>query len=380
MQSKLSVLQVIPKLNISGAEQGCIDIANYLTNNNHNSLIITSSGSRIDEVSKNGTRVIIMPVHSKNPIIIIINIFRIQKIIKSNNIDIIHVRSRAPAWTTYFIKKFNKIKLISTFHGTYNFNNKLKKFYNSIMLKTDGTIAISKFIQSHIKEKYSSNISKLKVIPRGVDLNIFNIDLIQNEQIDNLNTKFNIRQNAIKIILPARLTGWKGHLIVIDAINIFKKKSDLDIQVLFIGPDNNINFKNKIIKKINDLNLTEVIQICGPSTEMSSIYAFSDIVLFPSTDPEAFGRISIEAQAMGKFVIASNHGGSKETIIDGLTGYLYDPNNPEDLCSMLGKAISTKKHDLGNDKMYSVNHIKENYTKENMCERTLDFYKEVLNS
>ena len=168
MQSKVSVLQVIPKLNISGAEQGCIDIANYLTNNNHNSFIITSSGSRIDEVSKNGTRVIIMPVHSKNPIIIIINIFRIQKIIKSNNIDIIHVRSRAPAWTTYFIKKFNKIKLISTFHGTYNFNNKLKKFYNSIMLKTDGTIAISKFIQAHIKEKYSSNISKLKVIPRAV--------------------------------------------------------------------------------------------------------------------------------------------------------------------------------------------------------------------
>lgn len=379
MQSKLSVLQVIPNLNISGAEQGCIDIANYLTNNNYNSFIITSSGIRIDEVLKNGTKIIFMPVYSKNPIIIIINIFRILKIIKKNNIDIIHVRSRAPAWSTFFVRVFYKVKIISTFHGTYNFNNKVKKFYNSIMLKMDGTIAISKFIESHIKEKYFLKVNKLKVIPRGVDLNIFNIDLVDSEIVNKLNKKFNIRENAIKIILPARLTDWKGHQVVIEAINIFKKKSDIDIHVLFIGPDSNTKFKNKLIKKINDYNLSDIIQICGPSSQMNSIYAFSDIVLSSSTDPEAFGRISIEAQAMGKFVIATNHGGSKETVIDGLTGYLYDPCSAEDLCFTLGKAISEKKHNLGNNRAQLVKHIKENFTKESMCKKTIDFYKEVLN-
>ena len=150
MQSKISVLQVIPQLDVSGASQGCIDIANYLIENNHNCIVMTHSGIRVEDAKKKGIRVIISPVHSKNPITIFFNIFRLLKIVRKYQIDIIHVRSRAPAWSCFFASKFSGKKFISTFHGTYNFNNIIKKFYNSIMLRTDGTIAISEFIESQI--------------------------------------------------------------------------------------------------------------------------------------------------------------------------------------------------------------------------------------
>ena len=378
MQSKISVLQVIPQLDVSGASQGCIDIANYLIENNHNCIVMTHSGIRVEDTKKKGIRVIISPVHSKNPITIFLNIFRLLKIVRKYQIDIIHVRSRAPAWSCFFASKFSGKKFISTFHGTYNFNNIMKKFYNSIMLRTDGTIAISEFIENQIKNQYSITPKYLKVIYRGINTKIFNSNNVNSERIEQLKKEYSLRSDSIKILLPGRLTGWKGHSVLVKAIAQVIKSVQNKIEVLFVGPDENLALKKRLKDQIESLNMTEIFHFIGSSDEMANIYALSDIVISSSTDPEAFGRIAVEAQSMGKFVIASNHGGSVETVIDNETGYLYSPQNHEELADRIIKSIEQHKYSSSNVSEACIKNVKENYTVESMCKETFEFYKTII--
>jgi len=378
MQSKISVLQVIPQLDVSGASQGCIDVANYLIKNNHNCTIMTQSGKRLADAKKKDIKVIISPVHSKNPITIFSNIFRLLKVIREHQIDIIHVRSRAPAWSCFFASKFSGKKFVSTFHGTYNFNNFIKKFYNSIMLRADGTIAISGFIENQIKSQYSISPKNLKVIYRGINTEIFNSNNVNSERIDQIKKQYSLGSDSIKILLPGRLTEWKGHSVLVQAIAEVIKSVQSEIKVLFVGPDENLSLKKKLKDQIEGLNMTGMFHFIGSSDEMTNIYALSDIVISSSTDPEAFGRIAVEAQAMGKFVIASNHGGSTETVIDNETGYLYSPQNYRELANRIIKSINQSKYNSLHVREAGLRNVKENYTVEAMCKKTLEFYKEIL--
>ena len=378
MQSKISVLQVIPQLDVSGASQGCIDVANYLIENNHNCLVMTHSGKRLEDAKKKGIKVIISPVHSKNPITIFLNIFRLLNVIRKDQIDIIHVRSRAPAWSCFFASKFSGKKFISTFHGSYNFNSFIKKFYNSIMLRMDGTIAISRFIENQIKNQYSVTPKNLKVIYRGINTKIFNSNNVNLERIEQLKKEYLLGSDSIKILLPGRLTGWKGHLVLVQAVAEVIKSVKNKIEVLFVGPEDNLGLKKRLKDQIEDLNMTEFFHFIGSSDEMTNIYALSDIVISSSTDPEAFGRIAVEAQSMGKFVIASNHGGSVETIIDSETGYLYSPQNYRELADRIIKSIEQQKYNSSNVSEACIKNVKENYTVEAMCKETLEFYKRII--
>ena len=378
MQSKLSVLQVIPNLNVSGAEQGCVDIANYLTANNYDSYILTTSGTKIKDVEVNGTKVLLGPVSSKNPFIILKNIFLIISFIKKYHIKLIHVRSRAPAWSVFFVSKILNITCISTFHGTYNFRGSLKKFYNSIMLRMDGTIAISNFIRDHIEKNYTLKKGSIKTIERGVDLNFFHPKAISDNDINNAIKNYDLKDDTIKILLPARVTEWKGHLILVNAISKLLQKKDLSIEVLFFGPDQNKSLKKKIESLIKVKNLEHVIKFYGSTNKMNLIYSLSDIVISSSTDPEAFGRVSIEAQAMGKIIIASNHGGSKETIIEGKTGYLYSPKDTSELMEKILYVIENNEYCSNKNSNLAIEHIKNNYGKDKMCKKTLDFYEKIV--
>ena len=378
MQSKISVLQVIPQLDVSGASQGCIDVANYLTENNHNCLVMTHSGKRLEDEKNKGIKVIISPVHSKNPITIFLNIFRLLNVIRKDQIDIIHVRSRAPAWSCFFASKFSGKKFISTFHGSYNFNSFIKKFYNSIMLRTDGTIAISRFIENQIKNQYSVTPKYLKVIYRGINTKIFNSNNVNSERKEQLKKEYLLGSDSIKILLPGRLTGWKGHSVLVQAVAEVIKSVKNKIEVLFVGPEDNIGLKKRLKDQIEDLNMTEFFHFIGSSDEMTNIYALSDIVISSSTDPEAFGRIAVEAQSMGKFVIASNHGGSVETVIDNETGYLYSPQNHRELADRIIKSIEQQKYNSSNVSEACIKNVKDNYTVEAMCKETLEFYKRII--
>ena len=378
MQEKPNILQVIPTLNISGAEQGCFDVANYLTKNGFTSNVITSSGYRIDQLEKNGSIVSKIPVHSKNPVTIIFNIFRILKIVEKNNINIIHARSRAPAWSCYFVAKIARIKFITTFHGTYNFNNKIKKFYNSIMLRSDYVIAISEFIYNEIKTKYAYSKKNISVISRGINIKYLDPSKIDYKKVNNFLKDLNLENNSIKLVLPGRVSGWKGHKIAIEAMTYLRDKSSKDFVLLLVGPTDNLKLKNNLLQKINELKLENIVKFTGPSKEMDLVYSTADIVLSCSTDPEAFGRIPVEAQAMGKVIIASNHGGHRETIINGLSGFLYPPLNPIELANSIIKAIS---NEIYLDEQYKIKRrqiILDNFTDLNMCQKTLEVYNKVL--
>ena len=378
MQEKPNILQVIPTLNISGAEQGCFDVANYLTKNGFTSNVVTSSGYRIDQLKKNGSIVNKIPVHSKNPVTIIFNIFRILKIVEKNNINIIHARSRAPAWSCYFVAKIARIKFITTFHGTYNFNNKIKKFYNSIMLRSDYVIAISEFIYNEIKTKYAYSKKNISVISRGIDIKYLDPSKIDYKKVNNFLKDLNLENNSIKLVLPGRVSGWKGHKIAIEAMTYLREKSSKDFVLLLVGPTDNLKLKNNLLRKINELKLENIVKFIGPSKEMDLVYSTADIVLSCSTDPEAFGRIPVEAQAMGKVIIASNHGGHRETIINGLSGFLYPPLNPIELANSIIKAIS---NEIYLDEQYKIKRrqiILDNFTDLNMCQKTLEVYNKVL--
>ena len=378
MQEKPNILQVIPTLNISGAEQGCFDVANYLTKNRFTSNVVTSYGYRIDELKINGSIVNKIPVHSKNPVTIIFNIFRILKIVKKNNINIIHARSRAPAWSCYFVAKMARIKFITTFHGTYNFNNKVKKFYNSIMLRSDYVIAISEFIYNEIKTKYAYSKKNISVISRGIDIKYLDPSKIDYKKVNNFLKDLNLENNSIKLVLPGRISGWKGHKIAIEAMTYLRDKSSKDFVLLLVGPTDNLKLKNNLLQKINELKLENIVKFIGPSKEMDLVYSTADIVLSCSTEPEAFGRIPVEAQAMGKVIIASNHGGHRETIINGLSGFLYPPLNPIELANSIIKAIS---NEIYLDEQYKIKRrqiILDNFTDLNMCQKTLEVYNKVL--
>ena len=378
MQEKPNILQVIPTLNISGAEQGCFDVANYLTKNGFTSNIITSSGYRIEQLEKNGSIVNRIPVHSKNPLTIIINIFRIIKIVKKNNINIIHARSRAPAWSCYFVAKIAKIKFITTFHGTYNFNNKIKKFYNSIMIRSDYIIAISEFIHNEIKSKYAYSKKNLSVISRGIDIEYLDPSKTDYKKVKKFIKDHDIKNDSIKLVLPGRVSGWKGHNVAIEAMAHLKDKSSNDFELIFVGPADNLKLKNNLLQKISELKLENCVKFVGPSKEMNLVYSLADIVLSCSTDPEAFGRIPVEAQAMGKVIIASNHGGHTETIINGLSGFLYSPLNSEELANLIIKTISSEIYLEDQYRIKRRQIILDKFTDLNMCKKTLEVYNKVL--
>ncbi len=378
MQEKPNVLQVIPTLNISGAEQGCFDVANFLINNKLKSHIATSAGYRIEQLENSGILINKLPVHSKNPFIMLINAFRLLKIIKKNEINIIHARSRAPAWSCYLAAKLANIKFITTFHGTYNFSNKIKKFYNSIMIRSDYIIAISNFIYSEIRTKYLYTKENISIILRGVDINYFNPSLIDHNLLKQQMDKYALRKTSIKIVLPGRISFWKGHAIAIEAMSHLKEKISGDFELIFVGPINNDKLKEKLLKKIIEFKLEDNIKFVGSSKKMNLIYSMADIVLSCSTDPEAFGRIPIEAQLMGKIIIASDHGGHKETVCDGVSGFLYAPYESQELANAILKALASEQY---LDKSYQLkrrNLIIENYTVEKMCQQTLEVYNKVL--
>ncbi len=318
-----------------------------------------------------------MKVHTKNPIRILFNAFAISRIIKKNNISILHARSRAPAWSCLLASKMCNVKFVATFHGTYNYNNPIKKLYNSVMLRTHGTIAISEYINSDSIRYYKIKPPIVAVIKRGIDLNYFNNEKDYQNEINAISEEHNIKNDDIKILLPGRITGWKGHLLTLNAIKKLNN-SYQNIKLIFVGPDENVKLKNDLINFIEVHELQNNVIFTGSRHDINTFYALADLVITASTDPEAFGRVAIEAQAMGKFVIAPNHGGSKETVIDNETGYLFMPNDIEDLTKKLKKSIDSEIYKQPETIRSCINHIKENFTRIRMCDETIKFYKTVL--
>ena len=384
MASKLKVLQVIPRLGYGGAETGCYDLAHYLHEQDCKSYLVTSGGELIKYIDKKKVKLIKLPVQSKNPLIILINSIALTLLILFLNISIVHARSRAPAWSCYLATKITRRKFVTTFHGTYNFKNSLKKFYNSIMVKSDVLIAGSNFIFSHISENYQKFLNSKKkflVIFRGINTEYFDSDIIKKKDIDKLKATWKIEDNKKVILLPGRLTAWKGQEMFIEAINLFKQSNpELDFVAVILGDDQGRTvFRKKLERLVEQFNLTQNIKFVDNCNVMPVAYYISDVIVSSSIEPEAFGRVSVEAQAMKKPIIASNIGGSKETVIDNKTGLLFESGNPKSLCDKLNEIIKLDTLTLDLMGREGRKNVINRFNIEKMCLNTYSEYKKLVN-
>jgi len=384
MTSNLKVLQVIPKLGYGGAETGCYDLAHYLPENNCKSFIVTSGGELLKYVDKKKVKLIRLPVHSKNPLLMILNSFILICIILIFNISIVHARSRAPAWSCLLATKITGRKFVTTFHGTYNFKGKFKKFYNSVMVRSNLIIAGSNFIFSHIKENYSEFIDikkKLLVIFRGINVDYFDPSTKLESEEKKLLQKWDIKDNKKIILLPGRLTGWKGHELFLESINLVNIKLGYEaFNVVILGNDQGRNlYKKKLIGLTEKYRMTNQVKFIDHCDDMALAYKISDIIISASIEPEAFGRVAVEAQSMQKLIIASNIGGSNETIDDEKTGLLFKSGDAKSLCDKIIQGFTMDESSLkimGNE---GRKNIMKKFNVEKMCFSTYSEYKKLFN-
>ena len=384
MSLNLKVLQVIPKLGYGGAETGCYDIAHYLPENNCESFIVTSGGELLKFIDKKKVKVIKLPVNSKNPLLILFNSLALIWIILYNNISIVHARSRAPAWSCYLATILTGRKFVTTFHGTYNFENKLKKFYNSVMVRSDLIIAGSNFIFSHIKENYSKYFDvnkRLRVIFRGINVDYFDPTTKLENDEKKLLKQWEIEKDKKIILLPGRLTSWKGQELFIEAINLVNIELGYEaFYIVILGSDQGRDlYKKKLTRLTEQFRMNNQVRFIDHCKDMALAYKISDIIVSASTEPEAFGRVAVEAQSMEKPIIASNIGGSNETVIDEKTGFLFETGNAKSLSQKILKLLYLDETSLKLIGTEGRKNIIKKFNVEKMCFSTYSEYKKIIN-
>jgi len=384
MSSEFKVLQVIPRLGYGGAETGCYDIAHYLPENNCESFIVTSGGELTKFINKEKVKLIKLPVHSKNPLIVLFNSIALIFIIFFYNISIVHARSRAPAWSCILATKITGRKFVTTFHGTYNFNSKIKRFYNSSMVKSDVIIAGSNFIFSHIKDNYSDylgNKNKLLVIFRGINVDYFDPTTKTEAEEKKLLKKWDIEENKKIILLPGRLTSWKGQELFLEAVNLVNIQLGYEaFYAVILGSNQGRDlYKKKLIRLSEQYRMTKQVKFIDHCKDMALAYKVSNIVVSSSIEPEAFGRVAVEAQSMEKMIIASNIGGSNETVIDEKTGYLFESGNSKSLSEKILKVLNLDDTTLQIVGIEGRKNVVKKFNVEKMCFSTYSEYKKLIN-
>ena len=384
MKKKIKVLQVIPQLGYGGAETGCYDLAHFLHEKNCKSFIATSGGSLLKFIKKDKVKVFRLPVQSKNPILILFNAIMISFIILLYNINIVHARSRAPAWSCLIATKITFRKFVTTFHGTYNFKSIAKKFYNSVMVRSNLVIAGSNFIFSHINENYESFFlnkkRKLLVIFRGINTNYFHAKKISTLKTNKFSKENNIDRNKFIILLPGRLTKWKGQRVFIEALKLLVDRENiLSFEGIILGNEQGRNvYKKQLIGLVEQYRLTKIIKFINHCEEMPVAYSAANLVVSSSIEPEAFGRVSVEAQAMEIPVIASDIGGSKETIVKDKTGFLFKSGDPNQLADAIFTAMQRDYNSLKSIGFEGRKNVLKKFDVDKMCYTTFTEYKKLL--
>ena len=374
--SQPTIMQIIPELGAGGAEQGCIDMAYEIVKAGAKAIIVSNGGYRVSELSRGRITHINLPVHSKNPIVMWRNISKIKKIIKSHNVGIIHARSRAPAWSAWRACKGTNAHFMTTCHAPYNISGEAKRRYNSSITKGEIIIAISQYVADYLIENYAVEPQRIRLIHRGIAIDQFHPTAVNAERMINLSKQWRIPDGANIILLPGRLTRWKGHHILIEAMAKLGRK---DVFCVMIGSDQGRSeYSAELEKSIEEYDLSEQIRIIDQCNDMPAAYMLANVVVSASTDPEGFGRIPVEAQAMGRPIIASDHGGARETILRGETGWHVPPSDPNSLARAINEALSLTPEQRSILATKSMAHIAANFTKDIMAEKTLAVYTELL--
>ncbi|HPE29772.1 MAG TPA: glycosyltransferase family 4 protein [Parvularculaceae bacterium] len=380
-----TVLQVIPELDAGGAERTTVEMTRAIVAEGGRALVATKGGRLAPDIKAAGGKVFPMPVHSKNPFVIWANRKRLIDLIEKEKVDIIHVRSRAPAWSALWAAEATGKKLVATYHGAYGATNPLKKLYNSAMVRGDLVIANSAFTAAAIRAAYEVDWAKIKIIPRGADLEAFDPAGVQHARIDALTRRWGVRNDvrSFRLLLPARLTPWKGQSVAIEAIGQIASArrasgQRLELQLILAGDaQGRTKYAEALRRDIETRGVRDMVHLVGHCADMPAAIAWADAVLSPSTRPEAFGRVAVEAGAMGKPVIAADHGGARETIEDGVTGFLTPPGDAKALAEAIEKLMAldaVARQGMGARGRARVQRI---YSSEAMCRSTMAAYTEL---
>jgi glycosyltransferase involved in cell wall biosynthesis len=376
-----TLLQVVPELETGGAEQTTIDVARAVIQAGGQALVATRGGRMTARLVGDGGRLAQMPVHTKNPITMLGNAARLVDLIHQEKVSIVHVRSRAPAFAALWAAQVTRTPFVTTYHGIYKAQNSLKRWYNAVMTRGDLVIANSDYTRDHILAEHAVEPGKVVSIPRGVDLDRFNPGWVTPDRVAALRAAWDTPADPSRttLLLAGRLTRIKGHLTIIEAAAKLKAAGRTDFQVLFAGDDQGrTDYSAELAKAIADAGLNEQVKIVGHCDDMPAAYLLADVALLPTTTPESFGRTAVEPQAMGRPVIASSHGGTVETVVDGVTGWLVAPGDADAWAAAMGRAIDLgpgRRAEMGQTGM---NRARQLYRVDAMCQATLDAYERVL--
>lgn len=377
------ILQMIPELGPGGAEQGCLDVAGAIVESGGKAIVVSQGGTRLRELSRNGAIHINMPVKSKNPLTILQNARRLGKIIRNNRVNIVHARSRAPAWSAYLAcRKLGRqgypVHFMTTCHAPYNITGKMKLWYNSVMAKGERVIAISGFVADYLKNNYPIFPDVIRVIHRGIAIDKFHPTAVTPRRLIQLAQEWRIPDGSNIVMLPGRLTRWKGHSVLIEAMERINRP---DLFCVLIGADQGRKaYRKELEELIAAKGLGGQIRIVDHCADMPAAYMLATVVVCPSTDPEGFGRVPVEAQAMGRPIVATAHGGAQETIIKGETGWLVTPGDSTELATAIEEALSLTPMQRAVLATKAMAHIAALFTRERMVDQTLDVYAELLKS
>lgn len=381
MAAEEAILQIVPSLDAGGAERTTIDIARALTAAGYRALVVSEGGRLESELGTAGGELIRLAVASKNPLRLVANAGRLAGLIRARNVRIVHARSRAPAWSALIAARRTGIPFVTTYHGIYTAKEPFKHFYNSIMVKSDVTIANSEWTAAHIRATYGARVKRLVVIPRGLDLSTFDPANIARERIAKLCEQWGVRANDRVVLLPGRLTRWKGQLVFLKALALLKGSARLpaDVRAVIAGDaQGRSNYVDELTATIQAMGLRDVVILSEHIADMPAAYLASDIVVSASTDPEAFGRVAPEAAAMGRPVIATDHGGARETVLAGQSGLLTPPGDAAALTQALADLLARRAGELAAMGAKGRAHVSEGYTVERMCADTLALYEELI--
>ncbi len=370
-----AILQLVPTLRSGGVERGTIEMARAIINKGWRAYVASSGGPMVAQLERLGAVHITLPLHKRHPWHIWRNSKHLKNIIEMNAIDIVHARSRGPAWSGWLATKKTSARFITTFHGFYGLQNRAKQRYNSIMVRGDRVIAISYFIAKHIKEYYVVDSDRVRVIHRGVDLQAFNANNVQPRRMMQLSDSWHLPEDLPLILFPGRLTRWKGQTFFLEALAAMPHRNFFAV---LLGDDNgHPAYRQDIEKLIEAKELQGCVRLAENTSLMPEAYTLAHVVAATSTAPEAFGRVPVEAMAMGRPVIATNHGGACETVVEGETGWLVAPDDITQLTKALTHALSLTDSQWQTMSEACMRRAQE-FSITTMCDATLDTYAALL--
>ena len=369
--STLRILQVLPELNIGGVERTTLDMVGALRQVFPVTYVASQGGTLVSELEALGGTHITLPFASKNPLQMVRNAMALRRLIRDHDIHIVHARSRAPAWSALWAARWAKIPLVTTFHGAYHTSNTVKTFYNSVMARGTRVIAISAFISRYIQIQHPTSLKNIRLIHEGIDVDTFNPQTISSEEIKVLRKAWDVPLDAKVFLLPGRVTRLKGQTIFIEALRQINSPNTFGI---ILGQDqDNSSYPQEVTRQLEGLPIRRISQM----HPLQVAYAAADFVVSPSLAPETFGRVTAEAGAMERIIIATNHGATPELCKAGMTGYLIPPGDVTALAETMDRTLKMSPEERQTMEKAARSHICANFSLKRMCTETIALYKEI---